>query len=261
MWVWILQIPEIHCSTHQPLPSHHLQYSGSSDTDDFIREVAERHNISYSLLNKVHSEDEISNPFSLSSSHHSLLIVESDLEKDGSCSPEDLDSPAHTKEKEPRNSYSLSSCAVTLSPPVGNGFTMASERETEYFVRSGVNLDKETTDHNTALRPLHIFKRQGALLESTEDTELNRLTPTNLMSNCEGISLSITPTPQMDVKTDGEVSPGQSRPDRCVVFVSYTRLAVNSTFYCLQVHVQPLSWSHPFDVQLYVNCFECCERM
>lgn len=192
-----------------------MQYVSSSDTEDFIREVTERHNISRGLLTKVNSEDETSNPFSLSSSRHSLLIVESDLEEDGSSSPEMLCSPIHVVEKEPRNSYSLSSCSITLSPPLSNELTLEARPDAQKASQSEASrnvMDKEADNNSSTLTSLPIFKRQGRFLDSAEDTELNPVTPTNLLTpvnlDGEGGSLSTTPVPCIDIRSDGDASPG-----------------------------------------------------
>ena len=101
----------------------HTQYSNSGDTDDFIREVTERHNISYSdVLCHVPSEDEISNPFnSHDSSRHNLLKLDSPSPEDSclSDSPR-IEDPSHEDAEGPkvnthegRSSYSVSLCSIS----------------------------------------------------------------------------------------------------------------------------------------------------
>ncbi len=187
---------------------------GSSDTEDFIREVTELHNISCSLLTKVNSEDETSNPFSLSSSRHSLLIVESDPEEGGSCSPEISCSPVHVVEKEPRNSYSLSSCSISTAPPIFYELALEAKPGVQKVAKNVVSMnatDEEPGDNNI-LRSLPILKRQGKFLESIEDTELSPLTPTDLLTptnhKYEGVSLFSALIPCVDIRTDRNSAPG-----------------------------------------------------
>ena len=194
----------------------HTQFSSSGNTDDFIREVTESHNVSYNMLTKMNSEDEISSPFSLSSSRHSLLIVESDPDHDGSESPDQLESPQEVKEKESRPSYSILSCPISHSLTVSEKLTASPEREVELVPTSVLitpSDDEEPLSKSSTHKPPPLLVRQSALLEP-DQSDLLRLTPTNLSvsqaSYYDNLSSPTTPTPESEVKTGGEPSEGQS---------------------------------------------------
>ena len=204
--------------THTPTHTHthtHTQFSSSGNTDDFIREVTESHNVSYNMLTKMNSEDEISSPFSLSSSRHSLLIVESDADHDGSESPDRLDCLQDFKEKESRPSYSIMSCPISHSLPTSEKLTADPERETELVPTSVLitpSDDDEPLPKSSTRRPPPLLTRQSAVLEP-DQSDLSRLTPTNLSvsqaSYYDNLSSPTTPTPESEVKTGGEPSEGQ----------------------------------------------------
>ncbi len=91
--------------------------------------------------------------------------------------------------------------------------------ETKYEVQKvshdevSVNVTNEKVDNSSALKSLPILKRQGKILDSSEDTKQNPFTPTNLLTptNLESeLSFPSTPisVPCVNIRTDGESSKG-----------------------------------------------------
>ena len=196
----------LHTHTHTLLCTHahtHIQYSNSGNTDDFIREVTERHNVSYGdVLCHVPSEEEIGNPFiSRDSSRHSLLKLDSPY-PEGSQSSDSLrneDSSNESEEsskfntRESRSSYSVSLCSISQCDNNLNDIhdlVVAPGDQVENVVHSDVliSISSEGTSSECVANSVdstsslgmrkHLLARQSTVFDE-DQPDVARLTPTD----------------------------------------------------------------------------------